>query len=52
MVKDITKEILAMLNNNHTVVKEEQTISCNYYNFVTDTIYLNVKKNYLLGLDK
>lgn len=41
--ENLTKEVLALLNNKHTLVKESNDIEANYYNFVTDTIYLRTK---------
>lgn len=36
----LTKEILYLLNNNHTSIENVENIKTNYYNFVTDKIYL------------
>lgn len=41
--ENLTKEVLTFLNNNHTSVKESNDIGVNYYNFVTDTIYLTTR---------
>jgi len=40
MEQDLTKEILALLDNNHTTVAEVSDINSNYYSYITDTIYL------------
>lgn len=52
MEKDLAKEILTLLNNNHTKVKEVSDINGNYYNYIADTIYMttnmdNIKKERL-----
>jgi len=54
MVQELTKEILKVLGNNHTTIKELPDIRCNYYNYITDTIYLvtNIDNNNKKRLDK
>lgn len=46
MEHDVTKGILGILNNNHTKVQEKSDIKGNYYNYMTDTIYLTTNKEY------
>lgn len=50
----LTKEILYLLNNHHTSVETVENVKTNYYNFVTDKIYLARKRNnskYKKGLE-
>lgn len=42
-MKNITETILNLLNNNHTKVEIKQDFSGNYYNCITDTIYISGK---------
>lgn len=54
-VGELTKEILSLLGNNHTKVKVSSNYNCNYYNFLTDTIYLKTNMNKIKlakGLEK
>lgn len=44
-VDNLTKEILELLGNNHTKVKVSNEYNSNYYNFLTDTIYLTSNIN-------
>jgi len=41
----IAKEVLTLLGNNHTKLKGLEEIEVNYYNFLTDTIYLTTNVN-------
>lgn len=41
----IAKEVLSLLGNNHTSVIESDDMEVNYYNFLTDTIYLTTNFN-------
>lgn len=38
-----TKEILSILNNTHTKICEKEDFKGNYYNYITDTIYVASK---------
>lgn len=43
--KEVAKNILVLLNNMTTKVEESNEVQANYYNYITDTIYLSINND-------